>query len=416
MPRKNGHVPSYRLHKPSGQARVIINREHVYLGKFGSAESRERYARLIAELAASHSKPAATNDPVVSNEPISVNAAVLAYWNFVKAHYVKDGKTTREADNIRDALRPLRQLYGSTPAAEFGPKKLKAVRQKMIENGLCRRVINNRVGRIKRMFKWAVADELVPSSVYHGLQAVTGLAYGRTAARETEPVKPIPDLYVTVVLPFVSPHVAAMIKLQRITGMRAGEVVIMRPCDIDTSSDVWIYEPSSHKNRWRGQRKEIALGPEAQRILEPFLARDPLAFLFNPQEAVDWRRENCPSYQGRKRKTKVYPSELRRRERVKEERRKQRKRRKPKRAPGDRYDTKSYRRAIDYGLERATKAGFVVPHWHPHQLRHNRGTEIRRRYGVEASKVSLGHAHVSTSELYAEKNLEQARMIARDMG
>ena len=81
----------------------------------------------------------------------------------------------------------------------------------MIENGLCRRVINNRVGRIKRMFKWAVADELIPPSIYHGLQAVTGLAYGRTAAGETEPVKPIPDLYVAIVLPFVSPHVAAMI-------------------------------------------------------------------------------------------------------------------------------------------------------------------------------------------------------------
>ena len=50
MPKKNGHVPAYCLHKPSGQARVIINHEHIYLGKFGFAESREKYARLIAEL------------------------------------------------------------------------------------------------------------------------------------------------------------------------------------------------------------------------------------------------------------------------------------------------------------------------------------------------------------------------------
>jgi len=52
MPRRNGHVPSYRLHKPSGQARVIINGEHIYLGQYGSAESREKYARLIAEMPA----------------------------------------------------------------------------------------------------------------------------------------------------------------------------------------------------------------------------------------------------------------------------------------------------------------------------------------------------------------------------
>ena len=314
------------------------------------------------------------------------------------------------------ALKPLRQLYGSTPAAEFGPKKLKAVRQKMIENGLCRRVINNRVGRIKRMFKWAVADELVPPGVYHGLQAVTGLAYGRTPARETEPVKPIPDLYVAVVLPFVSPHVAAMIKLQRITGMRGSELVIMRPCDIDTTSEVWIYEPPDHKNRWRGQRKEIALGPEAQRILEPFLVRDPQAFLFSPQEVEEWRQENCPPSRGWQRKTKIYPSELRRRQRVKEARRKQRMRRKPKRAPRERYDSKSYRRAIDYGLVKAKKAGFAVPHWHPHQLRHNRGTEVRRKYGIEAAQVALGHARADVTEVYAERNLEQARQIAKEMG
>ena len=48
MPRKS--VPSYRLHKPSGQARTIIHGRHIYLGKFNSPESREKYARLLAEL------------------------------------------------------------------------------------------------------------------------------------------------------------------------------------------------------------------------------------------------------------------------------------------------------------------------------------------------------------------------------
>jgi hypothetical protein len=49
MPRRNGHVPAYRLHKPSGQARVIVGGEHFYLGKYGSPESREEYARLVSE-------------------------------------------------------------------------------------------------------------------------------------------------------------------------------------------------------------------------------------------------------------------------------------------------------------------------------------------------------------------------------
>ena len=48
MPRKS--VPSYRLHKPSGQARTIVRGKHIYLGKYNSPESRRKYARLLAEM------------------------------------------------------------------------------------------------------------------------------------------------------------------------------------------------------------------------------------------------------------------------------------------------------------------------------------------------------------------------------
>ena len=58
----------------------------------------------------------------------------------------------------------------------------------------------------------------------------------------------------------------------------------------------------------------------------------------------------------------------------------------------------------------------MIPHWHPHQLRHNRGTEIRKKYGIEAAQVALGHARADVTEVYAEKNLEQARQIAQGDG
>ena len=48
MPRRSLTVPAYRLHKASGQARVILNGNHIYLGLFGSEKSHEKYARLIA--------------------------------------------------------------------------------------------------------------------------------------------------------------------------------------------------------------------------------------------------------------------------------------------------------------------------------------------------------------------------------
>jgi hypothetical protein len=78
-----------------------------------------------------------------------------------------------------------------------------------------------------------VAEELVPPSVYHGLQAVSGLKKGRTEARETCPIRPVAEEHVEAVLPMRTPPVRAMVQVQRLSGMRPCEVVIMRPCDID---------------------------------------------------------------------------------------------------------------------------------------------------------------------------------------
>ena len=57
MSEKSRRVPSYRLHKSSGQARVIIDGAHVYLGRYDSPESHEKYHRLVAEWLAARKKP-----------------------------------------------------------------------------------------------------------------------------------------------------------------------------------------------------------------------------------------------------------------------------------------------------------------------------------------------------------------------
>jgi integrase len=93
-----------------------------------------------------------------------------------------------------------------------------------------------------------------------------------------------------------------------------------------------------------------------------------------------------------------------------------RRRRKPKRPKRDHYDTDSYRRAIEYGLKKAKKVKVEIAYWHPHQLRHNRGTEVRKKYGIEAAQVALGHARADVTQVYAEKNLEMAMKIARETG
>ena len=152
---------------------------------------------------------------------LTIDELLLRYLDFARGYYVNGEKPSKELTCMKEAMGHLRALYATDLANDFGPKKLKAVRQHMIDAcNLSRNVVNKRVGRIKRIFKWAVSEELVAPSVFEGLRTVVGLRRGRTAARETDPVKPVPDPWVDAILANVSPQIAAMIELQRLTGMR----------------------------------------------------------------------------------------------------------------------------------------------------------------------------------------------------
>jgi integrase len=389
MPAQVSRVPSYRLHKPTGLAVVTIGGRDAYLGKHGTPESRAEYDRLIAEWLATGRRPMPADQ--APGADLTINEMLLAYLDHADAYYVKNGKPTSEPTNIRLALRSLRQVYGHTAAREFGPRRLKAVRQAMVDAGLCRNEVNKRTGRIVRLFKWAVGEEMVPPSVHHGLKAVPGLRRGRADVRESEPVKPVPDAFVDAVRPHVSRQVWAMVQLQRLSGMRPGEVVLMRTIDVDTSGRVWIYTPESHKTEHHGRERRIHLGPAAQEILRPWLRPELAAYLFQPREAEAERRAE----QRRNRASRVQPSQQYRRKR------------RPKKAPGRKYDVGSYRQAIGYGIDKANWAireagGDEIPAWHPHQLRHNAATRLRREFGLDVARAVLGHASPVVTEVYAE--------------
>lgn len=390
-------TPSYRLHRATGQAVVTIQGRDYYLGQHGTEASKLEYERLIKERW-SAPLPSRARGPgnAAEADDLTVSELILAYLQHADGYYRKNGQPTTEPVNIRLAMRPLRQLYGPTIAREFGPRALKAVRQAMLEGDLCRTEINKRVRHVVRAFRWAVENELVPPSVHHGLKAVPGLKRGRSEARESEPVKPVPEAHVDAVRPYVAPQVWAMIELQRITGMRAGEVCQMRTCDIDVTGQVWVFKPQTHKTEHHGRERLVYLGPRAQEILRSWLKTDLAAYLFSPREAMEerWTRRR----EGRK--SPLTPSQRARSRKAK-----------PRKTPRDRYDTDSYRRSIKYACKRAG-----VPDWHPHQLRHNAATWLRKEHGLEVARLILGHASAAVTEVYAELDHERARTIMARVG
>jgi integrase len=351
MPKKI-RIPSYRLHKGSGQAVVVLNGRSIYLGLWNTSESRTKYERVIAEwLANRRSLPRAEQGAANSNGSsaagLTISDLILSFWRFAEGYYKPDGETTSELRCIREALRPLREMYGHTEVGKFGPLALKAVRQKMIEKGWCRTHINHQINRIRRMFRWGASEELVPASVNEALRSVAGLSKGRSGVRESQPVEPAFWEHVEAIKPFCPRPVAAMLELQWLTGMRSGEVRMIRTKDIDrTNSEGWLYRPGSdegehgqHKNAWRGLDRVIVLGPKAIAVLMCWLRpEEPDAYLFQPREAVEDRNARRRA----QRQTPRTPSQLARK-----------RKKKPRRAPGLYYRATSYAHAVARACKKA---------------------------------------------------------------
>ena len=389
MPRLVEATPKYRHHRASGQAVVTIQGHDSYLGPWNSKASKVEYDRIISEwLAAGRQLPRGEGD-------LTVVEVLARYKKFATQHYRKDGVATREWDNIQDAIGPLRRLYGRTPVRDFGPLALKAIQQDMITSGLSRGVINSRISKIKRIFRWAVSEQLATPSVIVGLQTVMGLQRGRTLARETRPVAPVSDEVVEKTLAFLPDVVADMVRFQRLTGCRPGEVCILRPRDVERSEDVWCYGPASHKMEHRDRPRAIFIGPKARAVLVPYLLRDSDAYCFSPEDTDRKRKAKLRA----KRNTPVQPSQV------------DRSKPNPKRKPGNQYNTHSYGCAIRRACE---KAG--VECWGPNRLRHTAATKIRSRFGLEAAQTVLGHATADVSQIYAERDMNLAATIMKQVG
>ena len=135
----------------------------------------------------------------------------------------------------------------------------------MSDAGLSRTVVNRLHRPVVRFFGWAAENELVTARrSTTGSRRSPGLRKGRTEARESEPVRPVPDAFVDAIEPHVARQVWAMVELQRLTGMRPGEVCIMRAADLDTSGRVWDYIPERHKTEHHGRERRIYLGPKVR--------------------------------------------------------------------------------------------------------------------------------------------------------
>lgn len=416
MSRKQQFPPPIYSRRGKDYTRVFDghgNATDIPLGPTGSDESRARYARIVQRI--SEGKPAIEPPAAAGGDSLTVAELAARWWEWIdreRRYLHPDGRPTSERAEHRTALKALRRLFGHVRATDFTLDQLEEFRASLISGSwltageraerlrwgrglVCSRsVAERRTRRVLAVFRWAKKRYKGLRPTYADLCEIDPLPRDMPGVKETEEVEPVPETALAATLPHLNHVVRALVELQLLTGARPGELVGLRPCDIDrtgtipigrgetldTGGRVWTVRLGWHKTRRRGGQRVLLLGPQAQAVLAPLLLSRALDQpLFSPAEAMARRRE----VRRAARRSRVQPS--------------QRDRRRPGKARcyGASYDVRGYAHAIRWACKRHGLA-----HWHPHQLRHNAASRLVEQFGWAVAQTILGHRTLAATRVY----------------
>jgi integrase len=388
--------PGYCRHKATGQAYVTLGGKVIYLGEYGSEKSKQRYRSLKAEWltnqaafeARNQSKRAGTGWPTMA-------ALAISYLEYAEAYY---GPTSTEYANRRRACGPILDLYSHRETDLFCTLAFKACRDWWLSDPKrSRGYVNKQIKYLLSILKWGVSARMIPVATFESCRTVAPLKRGRTSAPESKPVLPVDDATVDATLVHATQVVADMVRFQRLTGCRPGELVTIAPGMVDRTGKVWLVRLAKHKTAYRGKSRTIYVGPQAQAILAKYLLRAPDAACFSPIESERQRLAT-------KHAARVTPMSCGNRpgtNRVKH----------PRKPPGEAFTAGTYARSIRSACLQAK----ITP-WAPNRLRHSAGTAVRKAFGLEAAQVLLGHTELGTTQIYAERDEAKAIEVAMRLG
>jgi len=405
MPKLTKKNPEYKRRPETDSAYFWLKGKKIYLpGKYNSPESIAAYNAEMAKLSLARSTgtesepiPSGKERKIVRDTPtVSILVAKFLQWG--DGYYQKNGMPTGTNDDYDYASRKLVELYGHYNVTQLTQEEMENVLCAMIDADLSRQHINDRLSRIKRIFKWGVMKKLILQSTADEILCVESLHKGKSirkgqaAPREAPKPRSVKDEDVKKTLPFLPQVVADMVRIQRATGMRPGEIFRMKWEDIDTTDFPWLYLPPEHKTDHHDIEKAVPFTRYCQKVLERYKDTPQDEIIFSPRRTVREQAE----LRSQKRKTPVQPSQVKRKEKAKC----------PEDRVGEKYTRHSYRRAVQRAAE---KAG--VEKWTPYMLRRAHANASDIKYGKEAARDLLGHTNTKTTEIYLRKTREKFKKL-----
>ena len=130
-------APSLTYYAPRNCGRVRIHgKDHYITGvSYGSPECMQEYTRLVAEYWVDSSQQTTARLPNSQKSWLSIDNLIARFMmKHVPNFYVnRDGNPSERQYYIRASLRFLHELYGNTSVVEFGSKRLKVIRERIIQ-------------------------------------------------------------------------------------------------------------------------------------------------------------------------------------------------------------------------------------------------------------------------------------------
>lgn len=361
--RKNGDGRGFAVYPKSGGKRE-------YFGQYGSQEAEARYREWLTRLL--------NSEETLFNEKKQGTYYVV---ELVKKYLDHIGKrdSPEQYTLSKNALKRLVRLCGTELAINIGPSTLIQYQNMMSkeEQGYKRSTINRHVNCVRRFVKWCCKFEYLPPEHHLKLTAVDNLRKGENGVKDGKPISPVSFETVKRTLPFMHTIIQDMAQVQYYCGMRPNEVCCLNWDEIDQTDEIWLYVPYDHKTRHRQWELMKAIPPVAQRILKRDERYSEGTWIFDPR--IVGTNPNT----------------------------------------GEKYNRKSYSRAIKSACERAIAKGVIDKAWTPNQLRHAIATDIRRLYSRDKAQSYLGHSSIDTTGIYADRTrgevIEIAKALERDL-
>lgn len=364
MSRPRNSVPKFCVDQ-TGRAFTKVNGRKISLGRSDSPQAQQRYAKVLEDHAQGLLSETAQK-PVDKRPALTINELLLSFIGKEIPRYSRSERLCQAA-----AIKVLRQFFGETPVDDFGPLRLRIVRDSMIAGDptatdaadapeprkpWARKTVNRQIKRLQAIFRWGVSFEMVPESVATALGTLRVLKKGETAAAESIPRSAVTEDDIAAARAKLKPIHQDVFDLLLLTAARPGEILGLTSGMIDRHGAEWVVELKNHKNQHKDKPRRLIFNVQAQEILLRYLKADPDERLFRV------RRDNFGT-------------------------------------------------AVKKACFKANVAPFC-----PHQLRHSSITKIVDQVGFAEAQELAGHSSPEMTRRYSRAAVETAKRGARVLG